>query len=297
MLKTPSSIAPSPMLNPDTSAAASQSIAVPIRARQSSTDSKDDKKKPTGLFGLFRTRTLSSKAVDPPAVPAATRASLDQGRVHPDVSNIVPAGTSAPRGVTSTSAPREWNSAQVPATSTSARAGSQPKATGRVPDPIPFPPPKVARERKDPAPHMFTPFKLLSMHSKRNRTVSAASLDVCDGNTAVSTLFLFRHAINSDHIQTNTVVGSPDHSAVSQAQPLPRIIPPAVRDPLIATSEWRDREEAERRDRRKNRIRRPGVTFDVEEEPPSPAPGTSSKRKKLVRRPTGRSGTPVPLRS
>lgn len=92
------------------------------------------------------------------------------------------------------------------------------------------------------------------------------------------------------------MIGSPDHSTVSQAQPLPPIIPPGIRDPLIATSEWRDREEAERRERRTHRIRRPGVTFDVEEEPPSPAPGTT-KRKKLVRRPSGRAATPGPPRA
>lgn len=98
--------------------------------------------------------------------------------------------------------------------------------------------------------------------------------------------------INQAREQTNTVIGSPDHSTVSQVQPLP-IIPPDVRDPLVATSEWR---EAERRERRTHRIRRPGVTFDVEEEPPSPAPGTASKRKKLVRRPSGRTPTPGPPR-
>lgn len=73
-------------------------------------------------------------------------------------------------------------------------------------------------------------------------------------------------------------------------------MPLDVRDPLVATSEWRDREEAQRRARRTHRIRRPGVTFDVEEEPPSPAPGTASKRKKLVRRPSGRGATPGPPR-
>ena len=95
--------------------------------------------------------------------------------------------------------------------------------------------------------------------------------------------------------QTNTVIGSPDHSAISQAQPLPHIIPPGVRDPLVATSQWRDREEAERRERRTHRIRRPGVTFDLEEEPPSPAPG-AARRKRLVRRPSGRTPTPGPPR-
>ena len=184
MLKTPSSIAPSPMLNPDTS------NTVPIRARQPSTDSRDEKKKPSGLFGLFRTRTLSTKAAEPPVVSTVTRASLDQGRAHPDASVVASTTTSVPRGVTSTSAPKEWNSATLPATSTSTRAGPQSKFKGKAHDPVAIPPStQVAREHKDATPHIFTPFKFLSMHSKRNRTVSAASLDVCDGNTAVSILF------------------------------------------------------------------------------------------------------------
>ena len=186
MLKTPSSIAPSPMLNPHTSNAEPQSIAPPIRTRQVSTDSKDDKKK--GLFGLFRARTLSSKATDPPAVSTATRASLDQGRTHPDTSVVVPTTTPVSRGVISTSAPKESYSAPPPVASTSTRTGSQSKFKGRVANPITnLPPPtQTAREHKDATPHIF---KLLTMHSKRNRTVSAASLDVCDGNTAVSILF------------------------------------------------------------------------------------------------------------
>lgn len=190
VLKTPSSIAPSPMLNPDTSNGVPQSIALPIRARQSSTDSKDDKKKPSGLFGLFRTRTLSSKATDPPVVSTATRVSLDQGKVHPDASVAGSTPVPAPRGAILTSAPKESNSALPPGASTSTRVGSHSKIKGRVLDPVAIAPPltQVAREHKDTS-HIFTPFKFLAMHSKRNRTVSAASLDVCDGNTAVSILF------------------------------------------------------------------------------------------------------------
>ncbi|KAF8447623.1 hypothetical protein L210DRAFT_850103 [Boletus edulis BED1] len=262
------------MLNPGTSNAIPQSIAVPIRPRQVSIESKDDKKK--GLFGLFRTRTLSSKAVDPPPFPSTTSASLEQGKVHPDVLAAPLTTTPVPRAATS--APKQSHSMPPAVASTSTRAASQTKFRSRAPDPTVIPPPRQkTREQKDVTPHMFTPFKFLTMHSKRNRTVSAASLDVCDGNTA-----------------TNTVIGSPDQSTVSQAQPLPAIIPPATRDPLVAASEWRDREEAARRQRKTHRIRRPGVTFDLEEEPPSPAPGTANKRKRLVRRPSGRAPTPGP---
>jgi hypothetical protein len=189
MLKTPSSIAPSPMLNPDTSNAGPQSIALPIRARQASTDSKDDKKKTSGLFGLFRTRTLSTKATDPAAVSTVTRASLDQGRARLDTSVVVaPTTTPVSRGVTSTSAPKKLYSAPPPAASTSTRTGSQSKFKDRVANPA-NPPPPTQTAREHTTPHIFTSLKFLTMHSKRNRTVSAASLDVCDGNTAVSILF------------------------------------------------------------------------------------------------------------
>lgn len=289
-LKTPSSIAPSPMLNPDT---VPQSMAVPMRTRQLSTDSKDDRKK--GLFGLFRTRTLSLKSSDPPPVSSAPRTSLDQGRTHPDTTVVPSIAMPAPRGATSTSILKELHSLPPPAASTATRTGTQSKFPGRAPDPITMPPPtRRTREHRETTTHLFTPFKFL--HSKRNRTVSAASLDVCDGNTAVSIIFSFRRAIKHTRGQTNTVVGSPDHSTVSQAQPLPALMLPGVRDPLVATSEWREREEADRRERKTHRVRRPGVTFDLEEEPPSPAPGTSSKRKKLVRRPSGRAPTPGPPR-
>ncbi|KAG2149152.1 hypothetical protein DEU56DRAFT_53331 [Suillus clintonianus] len=65
--------------------------------------------------------------------------------------------------------------------------------------------------------------------------MSGASLDVCDGNTA-----------------TNTVVGSPAHSALSQVQSLPPVAPPPFRDPMVATSQWRDREEAEQKRQKKS---------------------------------------------
>lgn len=192
MLKTPSSIAPSPMLNPDSSSGVPHSNAVPNRARQSSTDSKDDKKKPSGLFGLFRTRTLSLKTSELPVISTVTRASLDQGKVHPDALVAAATALPVPRGATSTSAPKESNSALPPAASISTRAGLQSKTKGRVLDPIAIPPlpTQAVREHRDATPHIFTPFKFLAMHSKRNRTVSAASLDVCDGNTAVGILLL-----------------------------------------------------------------------------------------------------------
>lgn len=91
------------------------------------------------------------------------------------------------------------------------------------------------------------------------------------------------------------MIGSPAHSTVSQVQPLPPMVPPPSRDPMVATSQWRDREEAEQKRRKKSRPR-PGVTFDVEEDPPDPYPGAIGRQKgaRLVRRKTGRSATPGP---
>lgn len=91
--------------------------------------------------------------------------------------------------------------------------------------------------------------------------------------------------------QTNTAVGSP---YVNQAQQLPPVPPPPVRDPMLATGEWRDRTEEQQQKRKKNRPR-PGVTFDVEEDPPSPYAGRQ-KGARLVRRKSGRTSTPGPIR-
>ncbi|KAF8844571.1 hypothetical protein BDN67DRAFT_725072 [Paxillus ammoniavirescens] len=192
VLKTPSSIAPSPMLNPAPTSSVPPPITVPIRTRQVSTDSKDSKKKAANFFGLFRTKSGSSKPLDPPVTSTTTRASTDNQRVHTDApSTSAPAATPAPQRVASSSAvkePKERTPALQPAAS--AHAGAQPKPKGKVLDPIIIPPPQKATRERDTAPHNFTPFKFLTMHSKRNRTMSAASLDVCDGNTAVSRIFL-----------------------------------------------------------------------------------------------------------
>ena len=45
------------------------------------------------------------------------------------------------------------------------------------------------------------------------------------------------------------------------------IQPPPLRDPIEATQEWRNREEAEVLSRVNHRRQRPGVVFDVKEEP------------------------------
>ena len=60
------------------------------------------------------------------------------------------------------------------------------------------------------------------------------------------------------------------------------IQPPPLRDPHIATTEWRDRgeaEEMERRQKGRRRARKPGVVIDLPENPDEERP-----RKKIARR-------------
>ena len=89
--------------------------------------------------------------------------------------------------------------------------------------------------------------------------------------------------------QTNTVVESPAQSTVSPA-PFALVAPIPERDPIRAAGEWRDR-EAQRREKKHGKIRRPGVTWDLGEDPPELPAGSSTK--KLLRRKSGRNGTPT----
>lgn len=61
----------------------------------------------------------------------------------------------------------------------------------------------------------------------------------------------------------STVVGSPTASVLSPAP----FQPPAIRDPMQATEEWRNKED-EPHPNGKLRRKRPGVVFDVAEERP-----------------------------
>ncbi|KAG6854634.1 hypothetical protein C0991_004236 [Blastosporella zonata] len=102
---------------------------------------------------------------------------------------------------------------------------------------------------------VFTPFRYLS--TKRNRRVSAASLEAQDGTAP------------------NTVIGSPTASMHS-SQPPPMQSPP-LRDVFVATQEWRHTEAAEVREVTGGKLRRarPGVVFDVAED------HTEEKRRKI----------------
>ncbi|KAF7984019.1 hypothetical protein HWV62_17521 [Athelia sp. TMB] len=111
--------------------------------------------------------------------------------------------------------------------------------------------------RREPEQKVFSAFKFL--HTKRIRTISHASVEVQDGQI---------------HTATNTVVGSPTQSEAFTQMPFI----PSPRDPIVATQEWRNREEEESRARPKDRRRRPGVVFDVADDGP---PATAPPKKKL----------------
>ena len=59
------------------------------------------------------------------------------------------------------------------------------------------------------------------------------------------------------------MIGSPVQSNI----PLPEVpfLRPPVRDPYVATEEWRNNVEADNTDRGAGRRRRPGVVFDIPE--------------------------------
>ncbi|KAI0318631.1 hypothetical protein OF83DRAFT_1056517 [Amylostereum chailletii] len=107
-------------------------------------------------------------------------------------------------------------------------------ATALPPTSVPLPNP----ERKGGATN-FAPFRLLS---KRHRTMSGASAEAVDGTNAGG----------------STVLTSPANSTRS---PTPKL-PPPQRDPVQATQDWRNKEEADTRGRGTARRRRPGVTFE-----------------------------------
>ena len=116
------------------------------------------------------------------------------------------------------------------------------------------------------------------LREKRNRTISAVSMEAQDG-TAVSMIIAKTQNLWSKfNLQPNTVVGSPTASVISQAPP---IHIPSPRDPMRAAQDWltegiQAAMLAEAQGRR--RILRPGVVFDVGEDPPRDEQRHRSKR-------------------
>ncbi|KAJ7470698.1 hypothetical protein FB451DRAFT_1368486 [Mycena latifolia] len=114
----------------------------------------------------------------------------------------------------------------------------------KAPPPIVVPNPALPiSDRKSPNSRVF-PFRYLT--TKRNRRISTASMDAEDGTAP------------------NTVMGSP--TASLQSSQMPAQSPPQ-RDPRAATQDWRNQEESDVMARGKPRRMRPGVVFDVAEDP------------------------------
>ena len=150
ILKTPSSLAPS-MLKPTTSRS---SIPASVSSHQ-------DSRKKSGIFGMFR-----SKTPEQPQPKYEIWHPPTSTKVHHH--NDLPSKTE-PSAKLGTSSDRK----------VVASLSSRGKVPLPITVPIPIPP---ASGRKSPGNKVFTPFRYLT--SKRNRTMSAASVEAVDG-TAV----------------------------------------------------------------------------------------------------------------
>lgn len=209
---------------------------MPPIIRQESKQSKDAHKKKNGFLGnLFRSKTPIQKSYEiwHPSTSDKQRNQSHSSLQSTGKASVLPSGSS---------------------TKNSSASATQ----IRAPAPVAVDLPLKAAGHKEPDQKVFSAFKFL--HTKRDRTVSHASVEAQDGLTQTA---------------TNTVLGSPTQSSRSQTP----FAPPPIRDPLVATQEWRNREEAEMRSSAKERRQRPGIVFDMEEDPPEPVP-----RKKLSRR-------------
>ncbi|KAG6818178.1 hypothetical protein H0H87_000083 [Tephrocybe sp. NHM501043] len=180
-----------------------------------------------GLFSIFRSKTAqqSAQAEEPPS----TRKSQKEPRMRA----------------------AETPSQGLPTQDTKTISSRVKPPSMSVPIPIE---PVSLPDRKSPK-KVFTPFRYLT--TKRNRRVSAASLEAQDGTAP------------------NTVIGSPTASMHS-TQP-PPMHPPPLRDVFAATQEWRHMEAAEVREVTGGKLRRarPGVVFDVAED------HTEERRRKI----------------
>ncbi|KAK7693365.1 hypothetical protein QCA50_002933 [Cerrena zonata] len=233
-LRTPSSLAPS-MLHRGNSFSSIRNAAPSI------TPSKEkESRKRGGFLGLFRSRSSPPKQAEvrPPVMPKETKnrsranSQTTINGIAASVKNIVAPHPNHTPTMThnrpSTVRPEHQVPQSAPPTQTTYQHIHQPH-------PIAAPTPIAAEQRMSSA-KMFTPFRLLS---KRHRTVSAASVEAQDGTAA------------------NTVVDSTRSSTAGRPSP-------PLRDPTVATIDWRDRGEAEQSVRKGSRRYRPGVTFDVD---------------------------------
>lgn len=203
VLLTPSSIAPSMPKTPQMTFnnSVSHATASPMRQRQVSTDSRESKKKPGGfLGGLFRTKSGSSPVIAPSPVKTFIGSAQKSPAVVAPPMQYSKSSTSVKElkdKITATAPPAPAAKIQIvhtapnPPTSTSIQPKApapKVKTKAKVPDPAALlQPPRPSRDQKpSSSSNVFSPFSFLT--SKRKRTMSGASLDVCDGNTAVRIL-------------------------------------------------------------------------------------------------------------
>ncbi|KAG2078040.1 hypothetical protein BDR04DRAFT_444011 [Suillus decipiens] len=207
ILMTPSSIAPSMPKTPQTPQTSFNSplhvAAPPTRQRQMSTESKESKKKTGGfLGGLFRTMSGSGSS-KPLESPAARSPKLSMEQHKSPVIVAPPMQHSKSSSSPNESKDKAVASALPAHTVQTALAPSSVSVQPKVPKDRTRKHPEMTtssshppRDRKHPSSNVFSPFSFLT--SKRNRTMSGASLDVCDGNTAVCMIFMLSD-VESDH--------------------------------------------------------------------------------------------------
>ncbi|TFK42656.1 hypothetical protein BDQ12DRAFT_676582 [Crucibulum laeve] len=239
ILKTPSSLAPS-MLKATPSQV---SIVPPV--------SDSETRKKGGILNIFR----SSKATQEPPQQhqiwlPPTKTNEDDLRSKPPEAWVPP---SSLRQRERKDSRTKMDSATEAMQTVNMNGAAAPSITRAKDPPAPI---NISASKK-----VFSPFSYLA--SKRNRTMSAASVEAQDGTAA------------------NTVVGSPTASMHSQA-PMP--LPPPLRDPLAATYEWRDDAEARAHLRDKVRRHRPGVVFDVGHDPGEDRVTTTRRKTRPSRR-------------
>jgi hypothetical protein len=161
ILMTPSSLAPSMLPKTD-------HLRVPPMApisRQESNQSKDSSKKKNGFLNMFRSKTPAQKTYEvwhPPAFDKLRNQSQSSLQSTTGKVPVLASSSSTIDGVPST---------------------SQRKA----PAPIAVNLPLHAAGRKEPDQKVFSAFKFL--HTKRNRTVSHASVEAQDGQTQTAVSF------------------------------------------------------------------------------------------------------------
>ncbi|KAL1746351.1 hypothetical protein HDZ31DRAFT_34381 [Schizophyllum fasciatum] len=206
---------------------------------------QQDAKRKNGLRNFFQKLSQEQSS----SQQQSTSASADAHQVwHPATATKERERSAAVAAAASRDAPSDSKRIlqRVPV-APSTRAPPPPPINVQVPGPGAAPPVK--------SPKVPTSFRLFN--PKRFRTISAASHEAADG-TAPNT------------------VGSPTASLHSSTP----IQPPSLRDPVMATEQWRTKEEEQQRKMR--RPARPGVVFDVPEEVPE------NGRPRLSRQNTGR---------